>query len=103
LLPLFVDGRSPYSLVLDAGATSTVVSDELADALAKPREKNRTAEEQRKNLAAASDFLTRLSAELGSRLQGIVGYDFLPHPPPWSWARSGVSFLPRQAPTLKSS
>jgi predicted aspartyl protease len=37
LLPVFVDGRGPYSFVLDTGATSTVVSDELADALALPR------------------------------------------------------------------
>ena len=29
--------------------------------------------------AAASDFLTQLNAELGSKLQGIVGYDFLRH------------------------
>jgi hypothetical protein len=35
---------------------------------------------RRENLAAAaSDFLTQLNAELGSKLQGIVGYDFLRH------------------------
>ena len=37
LLPVFIDGGGPYSLVLDTGATSTVVSNELADALALPR------------------------------------------------------------------
>jgi hypothetical protein len=30
-------------------------------------------------MAAASGFLTQLNAELGSQLQGIVGYDFLRH------------------------
>jgi hypothetical protein len=29
--------------------------------------------------AAASDFLTQLNVQLGSKLQGIVGYDFLRH------------------------
>ena len=29
--------------------------------------------------AAAADFFTQLSAELGTKLQGIVGYDFLRH------------------------
>jgi predicted aspartyl protease len=37
LLPVFVDRRGPYSFVLDTGATSTNVSNELADALALPR------------------------------------------------------------------
>ena len=37
LVPVFVDGRGPYSFVMDTGATSTVVSNELADALALPR------------------------------------------------------------------
>ena len=36
LLPVFVDGRGPYSFVLDTGATS-MVSNELADALALPQ------------------------------------------------------------------
>jgi hypothetical protein len=37
---VFVDGRGPYSFVLDTGAGSTVVSNELADALALPRGEN---------------------------------------------------------------
>ena len=37
LVPVFVDGRGPYSFVMDTGATTTVVSNELADALALPR------------------------------------------------------------------
>lgn len=37
LLPVFVGGRGPYSFLLDTGTTSTVVSNELADALALPR------------------------------------------------------------------
>jgi predicted aspartyl protease len=36
-VPVFVDGRGPYSFVMDTGATSTVVSNEMADALALPR------------------------------------------------------------------
>jgi hypothetical protein len=32
---------------------------------------------RQENLAAASDFLTQLNAELGNKLLGIVGYDFL--------------------------
>jgi hypothetical protein len=34
---------------------------------------------RQENLAAASDFLTQLNAELGTKLHGVVGYDFLRH------------------------
>jgi hypothetical protein len=44
--------------------------------------------------AAASDFLTQLNAELGSKLHGIVGYDFLRH------YRVMLDY-PREAFTLK--
>jgi hypothetical protein len=40
LLPVFVDARGPYSFVLGTGAGSTVISNELADALALPRGEN---------------------------------------------------------------
>jgi hypothetical protein len=48
---------------------------------------------QEKLAAAASDFLTQLSAELGTKLQGIVGYDFL-------WHYSVTLDYPREVLTL---
>jgi len=48
VLPVFVDGRDPYSFVLDSGATSIVISNELADALALPRGEKQDGEPQEK-------------------------------------------------------
>jgi predicted aspartyl protease len=100
VVQVFVNGRGPYDFALDTGASSTVISLELASELGLATERisqltagggNGTvsrvqlsslavgAARQENLAAAASDFLTQLSRELGSRLQGIVGYDFLRH------------------------
>ena len=46
LLPVFVDGRGPYSFVLDTGAGPTLVSNELAEAWHCREGKSKTAGEQ---------------------------------------------------------
>ena len=100
VVPVFVKDRGPYDFALDTGASSTLISLELAAELGLATEKtsqltagggNGTvsrvqlsslavgAARQENLAAAASDFLTQLNAELGSKLQGIVGYDFLRH------------------------
>ena len=100
VVPVFVNEKGPYDSALDTGASSTVISLELAAkfGLATERTSQLTAgggngtvsrvrlsslavgAARQENLAAAaSDFLTQLNAELGSKLQGILGYDFLRH------------------------
>jgi predicted aspartyl protease len=100
VVPVFANDKGPYDFALDTGASSTVISLELASefGLATERISQLTAgggngtvsrvqlnsltvgPARRENLAAAaSNFLTQLNAELGSNLQGIVGYDFLRH------------------------
>lgn len=100
VVPVFVNEKGPYDFALDTGASCTVISLELAAGFGLATEKisqltagggNGTvsrvqvsslavgAAQQRNLAAAASDFLTQLNAELGSKLQGIVGYDFLRH------------------------
>ena len=100
VVPVFVNEKGPYDFALDTGASSTVISLELAAEFGLAMEKisqltagggNGTvsrvrlsslalgAARQENLAAAASDFLTQLNAELGSKLQGIVGYDFLRH------------------------
>jgi predicted aspartyl protease len=100
VVPVFVNGKGPYDFALDTGASSTVISLELAAEFGLATEKisQLTAgggdgtvsrvqlsslavgTARQENLAAAaSDFLTQVNAELGSKLQGIVGYDFLRH------------------------
>jgi predicted aspartyl protease len=100
VVPIFVNEKGPYDFALDTGASSTVISLELAVEFGLATEKmsqltagggNGTvsrvqlsslaigAARQENLAAAASDFLTELNAELGSKLQGIVGYDFLRH------------------------
>ena len=100
VLPVFVNGKGPYEFALDTAASSTVISLEVAAEFGLSTQKispltagggNGTvsrvqlsslvlgAERQENLAAAASDFLTQLSAELGTKLQGIVGYDFLRH------------------------
>lgn len=100
VVPVFVNQKGPYDFALDTGASSTLISLELATEFGLAKEKisqptagggNGTvsrvqlsslavgAARQEKLAAAASDFLTQLNAELGSKLQGIVGYDFLRH------------------------
>jgi predicted aspartyl protease len=100
VVPIFVNEKGPYDFALDTGASRTVISLELAAEFGLATEKisqmtagggNGTvsrvqlsslaigAARQENLAAAASDFLTQLNAELGSRLHGIVGYDFLRH------------------------
>lgn len=100
VVPVFVNEKGPYDFALDTGASSTVISLELAAEFGLATEKipqltggggNVTAARvqlrslavgavRQENLtAAASDFLTQLNAALGSKLQGIVGYNFLRH------------------------
>jgi len=99
VVPVFVNEKGPYDFALDTGASSTVISLELAAEFGLATEKisrltagggNGTVSRvqlsslavgaaRQENLAAASDFLTQLNAELGSKLHGIVGYDFLRH------------------------
>lgn len=99
VVPVFVNEKGPYDFALDTGASSTLISLELAAEFGLATEKisqltagggNGTVSRvqlsslavgaaRQENLAAASDFLTQLNAELGSKLQGIVGYDFLRH------------------------
>jgi predicted aspartyl protease len=99
VVPVFVNEKGPYDFALDTGASSTLISLELAAEFGLATEKisrltagggNGTVSRvqlsslavgaaRQENLAAASDFLTQLNAELGSKLHGIVGYDFLRH------------------------
>jgi predicted aspartyl protease len=100
VVPIFVNEKGPYDFALDTGASRTVISLELAAEFGLAAEKisqmtagggNGTVSRvqlsslaigsaRQENLAAAaSDFLTQLSAELRSKLHGIVGYDFLRH------------------------
>jgi len=100
VVPAFVNEKGPYDFAVDTGASSTLISLELAAEFGLATEKisqltagggNGTvsrvqlsslvvgAARQQNLAAAASDFLTKLNAELGSKLQGIVGYDFLRH------------------------
>lgn len=100
VVPIFVNEKGPYDFALDTGASRTVISLELAAEFGLTTEKisqmtagggNGTvsrvqlsslaigAARQENLAAAASDFLTQLNAELGSKLHGIVGYDFLRH------------------------
>jgi predicted aspartyl protease len=100
VVPTLVNEKGPYDFALDTGASRTVISLELAAEFGLTAEKisqmtagggNGTvsrvqlsslaigAARQQNLAAAASDFLTQLNAELGSKLHGIVGYDFLRH------------------------
>jgi predicted aspartyl protease len=100
VVPVFVNEKGPYDFALDTGASSTVISLELAAEFGLATEKisqltagggngivsrvqlgslSVGAARQENLAAAASGFLTQLNAELGSKLQGIVGYDFLRH------------------------
>ena len=100
VVPVFVNEKGPYDFALDTGASSTVISLELAAEFGLATEKispltagggngivsrvqlgslSVGVARQENLAAAASGFLTQLNAELGSKLQGIVGYDFLRH------------------------
>jgi len=99
VVPVFVNEKGPYDFALDTGASSTAISLELAAEFGLATEKiplvgcggsvpaSRVrlssltvgASRQENLTAAASDFLAALNAALGTKLQGIVGYNFLRH------------------------
>jgi len=99
VVPVFVNEKGPYDFALDTGASSTAISFELAAEFGLATEKiplvggggsvpaSRVrlsslavgASRQENLTAAASDFLAALNAALGTKLQGIVGYNFLRH------------------------
>lgn len=100
VVPVFVNEKGPYDFALDTGASSTLISLELVAEFGLASEKTSRltagggdgtvswvhlssvavgAARQENLRAAASGFLTQLNAELGSKLLGIVGYDFLRH------------------------
>jgi predicted aspartyl protease len=100
VVPVFVNEKGPYDFALDTGASSTVISLELAAEFGLATEKipqltggggsvnaSRVqlsslavgASRQENLTAAATDFLAQLNAALGNKLQGIVGYNFLRH------------------------
>jgi predicted aspartyl protease len=100
IVPAVVNGMGPFDFALDTGASSTVVSMELARQLGLAMEQipDLTAGggrigaarvqleslsvggARRENLAAAAaDFFGTLSAAVGTKLHGIVGYNFLRH------------------------
>ena len=99
LLPVLVEGRGPYSFVLDTGAGSTVVSNELADALALPRGaeqdgrgaagkmtlvKSRlpsltVGQETLESLPVSVTDLSFLGRALGVQVDGALGQSFLRH------------------------
>jgi len=100
LVPAFVNGRGPQTFVLDTGASTTVLSPALAEALrietvaAEPmtgaggtlqatlgRVGSLTvggAALQDVSVMVA-DFLTELGSVVGTRLDGVLGYNFLRH------------------------
>lgn len=98
VIPAFLNGQGPYDFLVDTGASSTVVSLELAKNLGLPLEAIpemtggggrvsafKSALEslvvgsaKREALrVAVSDFLEPLSQTIGTKLHGIVGYNFL--------------------------
>jgi predicted aspartyl protease len=99
LVPVFVDGRGPYSFVMDTGATTTVVSNELADALALPRGQTQdgrgaagkmTLVESRlpsltvghqilDSVPVSVTDLSFLGRAMGEQVDGALGYSFLKH------------------------
>src|SRR5215475_13609884 len=99
LLPVFIDEQGPYSFVLDTGATATVVSNELADALALPlgeKQDGRGAagkmslvksqlpsltvgKETIWNLPVSVTDLSFLGRAIGEQVDGALGHSFLRH------------------------
>jgi len=99
LLPVFIDGRGPYSFLLDTGATSTVVSNELADALTLPlgeKQDGRGAGgkmtlvksqvpsltlgvEMLEGLPVSVTDLSFLGRAMGVQVDGALGHSFLRH------------------------
>jgi hypothetical protein len=99
VLPVSIGGRGPYTFVLDTGAGPTLVSDELADALALRRgeeEDGRGAagkmtlvkselpsltvgDETIENLPVSITDLSFIGRAIGAQVDGDLGHSFLRH------------------------
>jgi predicted aspartyl protease len=100
IVPVFVNGQGPFDFAVDTGASSTVLSADLAGRLGLSLEqipdltgaggRARAWRAQLESLSvgagrhqalavAVSEFLEPLSQTLGVQLHGIVGYNFLRH------------------------
>jgi len=100
VIPTFVNGQGPFDFALDTGASSSILSLELARSLGLAMERISDltagggkvgacrahleslcvgAARQEGVSAAVSDFLAPLTEVLGVKLYGIVGYNFLRH------------------------
>ena len=98
LVPAFVNGAGPYLFALDTGASATVVSPELAHNLGIAGtdaaqalgaggsvtasvgsvESLAVESAEVKDLAVAvMDFFDRLGREIGEKLDGLIGYNYL--------------------------
>ncbi|HKQ57032.1 MAG TPA: aspartyl protease family protein [Candidatus Eisenbacteria bacterium] len=98
LVPAFVNGRGPHTFVVDTGASATVISPRLADALqiasTAPETMTGAGGVMQATVGRATslvvggavltdlsvviaDFLDDLSRTVGTTLDGIVGYNFL--------------------------
>ncbi|HEY6250423.1 MAG TPA: retropepsin-like aspartic protease [Candidatus Angelobacter sp.] len=99
LLPVFVDGRGPFSFVLDTGAGPTLISNELADALALPRGEEQdgqgavgkmilvkselpsltVGQETLESIPVSVTDLSFIGRADGARVDGNLGHSFLRH------------------------
>jgi predicted aspartyl protease len=98
LLPVKINNEGPYIFAVDTGASSTVVSPEVAEILRIERERIpeltgaggsmqaftgivrslAVGNAEMKDLAVViADFLAMLSQAIGTKLDGIIGYNFL--------------------------
>ena len=98
LVPVFANGAGPYQFALDTGASATVISPELARDLGISNtdvvqalgaggsvtaavgsiESLAVGDAEIRNLGVAVvDFFDRLSREIGEKLDGIIGYNYL--------------------------
>jgi predicted aspartyl protease len=98
MVPAFVNGRGPYSFIVDTGASATVLSPALADALGIDRAENPAMTGAGGMLQSVvgrvtsfavggavlqdlsvvvSDFLEHIGQTVGTAVDGVVGYNFL--------------------------
>jgi predicted aspartyl protease len=101
LVPTFVNGRGPYAFMLDTGAVQTLISVQLADALAIEEQAIKGVEaigaggevsilmSTLQSLAVGNAVLEgllvmvadlgALSKVIGTTIEGVLGYDYLKH------------------------
>lgn len=97
LVPVFVNGKGPYEFALDTGATTTILSVELARSLGIEGEEKKegvgaggrtqvsiahvaslgVGAAKLENLQVAILDLNVLSQAAGAKLNGIIGYNYL--------------------------